>query len=160
MVKYDGVDAALHPRELLERFVSQPDGFAKLVVYYAGHADKSGAWCLRWKPEGQSYSADVTLAPRDLFGWKAALNPHIPLEVIVEAPYAGAWCVVAKEVQLLGRVLTACAPDHLARAQAGSSLFTDWLIGRGRTLKTARFTDGPQEPWEYTRLGTAGPLRI
>lgn len=163
---YSGSEELPHPRELLENFVKEAKGAAKLVIYFSGHAGDDGAWCFRWRPRGQKYGADVHVSPSELFQWKAALEPcteRTPLEVIVEAVNAGAWCLAAKEAHLHGRVLAACAPGCRAWAHNDISFFTEWLLGRGlatRALKSTHLPGGPQVPWEYTRVGTAGPLRI
>lgn len=159
---FSGESEQCHPRELVEAFVRQPESAAKLVLYFTGHATKEGAWCLRWRPHGQRYAADVTVTPQDVFAWKLALQPNtarVPLEVIVESVYAGAWCVGAKEAQLHGRVFAACAPTGQAWATSHGSLFTSWLAGRGQPPTSVRVPGG-QAPWECSRLGAAGPAKL
>lgn len=157
---FDGEVARPHPRDLIVGFLKDSSA-AKLVIYYAGHALEDGTWCLRWLPERQNYAADVFVAPHDLFAWKASLQPSVPLEVINDAPAAGAWCLAAKKAHLHGRVLAACSAHALPLAQNDGSLFTSWLLGRGRSLRDVlRPGSSAQSPWEYGRLGTVGPLRV
>eukprot|EP00927_Polykrikos_kofoidii_P073208 TRINITY_DN69279_c0_g1_i1.p1 TRINITY_DN69279_c0_g1~~TRINITY_DN69279_c0_g1_i1.p1 ORF type:complete len:591 (-),score=86.63 TRINITY_DN69279_c0_g1_i1:224-1996(-) len=161
---YSGEVEHPHPRELLEGWMRRPGTSAKLVVYFCGHADpETGAWCFRWLPAGQMYAADFVIRPQDLMSWRALLPPvpaKIPLEVIVETVGAGAWCVAAKEARLRGRVIAACAPGGNALALWDGSLFTEWIVGRGQGIKALQPPEGPQIPWECSRIGAVGPLRL
>lgn len=159
---YDGETEQEHPRELLERFLSDPKEASKLVVYFTGHASADdGAWCFRWLPEGQKYSSDVVVTPQDLYGWRKSFSQkalQIPIQIVVEAVGAGSWCIAAKEDQLRGHVFAACAPGCRALSLTDGSLFTSWLLGGTQALRTAQFPGGPQIPWEYTRTSTVGPM--
>lgn len=159
---YSGDEPQPHPRDLLEKFLADTRGAAKLVVYFSGHAVReSGSWCFRWLPQGQNYSADVFVAPEELFDWRDMQQTRVtqvPLEVIAEANGSGAWCLAAKTAKLRGRVLAASAPYRQAWARHDGSLFTDWLIGRSRAIERVEPPGGPQTPWEYSRLSAAGPM--
>lgn len=151
-----------HPRELIENFLAEQGRATKLVVYFSGHAlPESGAWCLRWQPQGHRYGADVTVAPRELYEWRAAIPDswRVPLMVIAECVSAGAWCLAAQEMQLQGRVVAACGPDARAWARSDGSLFTDWLVGRSEGLPVEQLPESQQTPWDYRFLGTAGELQ-
>lgn len=173
MADYVGSAGLPHPRALLEDFFANCAGESsscrKMVIYFTGHAhdlqtsgaELAGAWAFSWVPKGDKYGADVAVGPKDLFKWKSELAPQIPLEVIVEAPFAGRWCTAARENLLPGRVLAAGPPDKQSWAHGDGSYFTDWLLGRGEALKTTRFPDGKQIPWQYLHhLGTAAPMHL
>eukprot|EP00928_Gymnodinium_smaydae_P087418 TRINITY_DN71682_c0_g1_i1.p1 TRINITY_DN71682_c0_g1~~TRINITY_DN71682_c0_g1_i1.p1 ORF type:complete len:605 (+),score=142.08 TRINITY_DN71682_c0_g1_i1:116-1930(+) len=157
---YDGAAERTHPRDLLEAFLASSDGAPRLVVYFCGNACEDGSWCLRWRPPGQRYASDVRLPPCELLQWKEAVQTTLsraPLDIIVEANSAGAWCLAAKAARLQGRVLAACAAGSCARARRDGSLFTDWLIGRSDEL---RASPEVQVPMEYSRLGSVQPLPL
>jgi len=162
---FSGEVAQPHPRQMLEDFFRRLDSTTKVVIYYSGHATKDGAWCFRWLPTGQKYPADVTVAPHELFQWNAqaqANRPRVPLEILVESQCAGSWCLAAKDAQLIGRVFAACAPSAHAWAAAHGSIFTSWIVGQGPepSLTAKLFPGGPQVPWEYSRSGAVGPIKI
>lgn len=173
LADYVGSAGLPHPRALLEDFfgscAAENSGCAKMVIYFTGHAydertsgaQDVGTWAFLWVPKGEKYGAEVAVSPADLFRWKADLAPQLPLEVIVEAPFAGQWCTAARDKGVLGRVLAAGPPNKMTSAHGEGSFFTDWLLGRGEALKTTCFSDGKQVPWQYLyRLGTASPMHL
>lgn len=150
-VDFSGNVEEAHPQEIIQATMGDPESNANVLIYFTGHAEaSSGAWCFRWRPKGQSYSAEVTVAPRDLLAWRAGAAGR--LDLVVEAACAGAWCQAAEEVQLNGRVLAACAPGGLAWARGKCSVFTNWLVGQSQAV------EGPQVPWEYDRPSGTGLL--
>mmetsp|Transcript_71585 Transcript_71585/g.142028 ORF Transcript_71585/g.142028 Transcript_71585/m.142028 type:complete len:582 (+) Transcript_71585:75-1820(+) len=163
-VNYGEDDEELpHPRELFERAFSELGPATRLVIYFSGHATRdTGAWCMRWRPKGQRFAADVIVEPQELFEWRSACPDswRVPLQVIVESVAAGAWCVAAKEAQLQGRVITACSAEGVGWAKNDGSLFTDWMIGRNASIPSGHLPGQKQVPCDYIFMGAICDLQL
>jgi len=163
-VNYGEDDEELpHPRELFERAFSELGPATRLVVYFSGHATiDTGAWCMRWRPKGQRFAADVIVEPHELYEWRSASSDswRVPLQVIVESVASGAWCVAAQEVQLQGRVIAACSAEGVSWAKHDGSLFTDWMIGRNTSIPSGHLAGKKQVPRDYIFNGSICDLQL
>lgn len=163
-INYGDDDEELpHPHELFERVFSELGPATRLVIYYSGHAaPDTGAWCMRWRPRGQRFAADVTVEPQELLEWRSESPDswRVPLQLIVESVAAGAWCNAAKEVQLQGRVIAACSAEGVSWAKHDGSLFTDWMIGRNACIPSGHLPGEKQVPWDYVFMGAVCDLQL